>query len=309
MRLALMIEGQEGVTWEDWLALAETCESTGVPALFRSDHYLSGTDEARPTLDAWSTLSALAARTTRLELGTLVSPGTFRHPAVLAHNAATADEVAGGRIVLGIGAGWMEREHEAYGIDFFTARERVARFAEQLEILHGLLRQERFSFAGEHYRLHDAPGLGRSALPILVGGSARPGTAYPAAHFADEYNTLFATTAELQERTRTLDEACARAGRDPGTLRRSVMAPLVLGHSAADVHASAQRIAERFGRDSDAVLDRYGDIGLVGTPERVLERLREVESLGYERVMLQHLVHDDLETVALVGRELVPALG
>ena len=308
MRLALMIEGQEGVTWNDWVALAETCEANGIEALFRSDHYISGTDDGRPVLDAWATVAALAARTRTLQLGTLVSPGTFRHPAVLARNAATVDEVSDGRIVLGMGAGWMEREHEAYGFDFFTARERVARFAAQIEIVHGLLRQERFSFSGPYYRLRDAPGLRRLALPILVGGSARPGTAEPAARFAEEYNTLFATTAELQERKRTLDEACERVGRDPATLRRSLMAPLVLGTSNSDVHASARRIGERFGRDAGTVLERYGEIGFVGTPERVRERLHEIEALGYERVMLQHLVHDDLDTVALIGRELVPPL-
>src|SRR5438874_7463955 len=154
-----MIEGQEGVTWDDWVALAEACEEHGVEALFRSDHYLSGFDESRPVLDAWATLSALAARTTRLRLGTLVSPVTFRHPAVLARQAATADEVSGGRIELGIGAGWMEREHEAYGIDFSSARDRVARLGEQVEIVHGLLRDERVDFDGTFYELHGAPGL------------------------------------------------------------------------------------------------------------------------------------------------------
>src|SRR5919204_2158777 len=156
-----MIEGQEGVTWEQWVALAEACEEHGVETLFRSDHYLSGFDESRPALDAWATLSALAARTTRLRLGTLVSPVTFRHPAVLARQAATADEVSGGRIELGIGAGWMQREHEAYGIDFPPTQARMSRLAEQLEIVHGLLREERVSFEGEHYRVVDAPGLHR----------------------------------------------------------------------------------------------------------------------------------------------------
>src|SRR2546421_7369812 len=150
VRLALMIEGQEGVTWDDWVALAETCERSGIEALFRSDHYISWSDERRPVLDAWATLAGLAAHTTKLQLGTLVSPGTFRHPVVLARNAATADEISGGRVTLGIGAGWMQREHEAYGFEFATARERVARFAEQLEIVHGLLRDDRTSFDGTY---------------------------------------------------------------------------------------------------------------------------------------------------------------
>jgi F420-dependent oxidoreductase-like protein len=309
VRLALMIEGQEGVTWKDWVALAETCEANGVEALFRSDHYLSGTDEERPVLDAWATIAGLAARTTKLELGTLVSPATFRHPSVVARNAATADEIAGGRVTLGLGAGWMEREHEAYGFEFTTAPERVTRFAEQLEIAHGLLRQERLSFSGRYYRLEQAPGLRRPGLPILVGGSAHRGTVEPAVRFADEYNTFYATIDEARERKAKLDAACERAGRDPATLRYSLMAPCVLATTDGGVRASAQRIAERFGRDADTVIQRYGERGPVGTVPRVVEWLREVEAIGVERVMLQHLVHDDLDTVALIGRELVPAVG
>jgi alkanesulfonate monooxygenase SsuD/methylene tetrahydromethanopterin reductase-like flavin-dependent oxidoreductase (luciferase family) len=308
VRLALMIEGQEGVTWDDWVALADACEEHGVEALFRSDHYISGSDESRPVLDAWATIAGLAARTTKLELGTLVSPGTFRHPSLLARNAATADEISGGRIVLGMGAGWMEREHEAYGFEFATTRERVARFAEQLEIVHGLLHDVRVDFDGEHYRLQDAPGLGRPDLTILVGGSAKPGTTGPAVRFADEYNCVFGTFSDAHERKRALDEACERGGRDPATLRYSLMAPLVVGRDQGELHESARHIGSRFGRAPDDVLERYAKSGPVGTVEQVVERLQELESLGFERVMLQHLAHRDLDTVALIGRELAPAV-
>jgi len=304
-----MIEGQEGVTWDDWIALAETCEGAGVEALFRSDHYVSMSDERRPVLDAWATIAGLAAHTTKLELGTLVSPATFRHPAVLARNAATADEISGGRVTLRMRAGWMEREHEAYGFEFATARARVARFGEQLEIVHALLREERVTFDGTYYHLQDAPGLNRAQLPLLVGGSAKPGTAVPAVKFADEYNTFFATVEEVRERKQRLDEACERAGRDPATLRYSLMAPCVIGVDETAVRASARRISERFGRDEGQVIERYGERGPVGTIDQVVERLREIEELGYERVMLQHLVHDDLETVELIGRELVSRVG
>src|SRR5437764_8790432 len=148
-----MIEGQQGVTWDQWVALAETCEANGVEAMFRSDHYLSSSDESRPALDAWGTTTALAARTTTLQLGTLVSPGTFRHPSVIARMAATADEVSGGRISLGLGAGWMKREHDAYGFVFSSARERAARLAEQVEIAHRLLRERHVTFSGRFYEL------------------------------------------------------------------------------------------------------------------------------------------------------------
>jgi F420-dependent oxidoreductase-like protein len=308
VRLALMIEGQEGVTWEDWVALADACEEHGVEALFRSDHYISGFDETRPALDAWATLAGLAARTTRLQLGTLVSPGTFRHPSVLARAAATTDEISGGRVTLGIGAGWMEREHDAYGFEFATARERVARFGEQLEIVHRLLRDDSVDFDGAYYELRGAPGLKRRTLPILVGGSAKPGTAEPAVRFADEYNTFFATIDEIKERKRTLDEACERAGRDPATLRYSLMAPCVVGRDERELHESARRVGARFGREPQEVLDRYGQYGPVGTVEHVVERLQQIEEIGYERVMLQHLAHQDLETVALIGREIAPAV-
>jgi F420-dependent oxidoreductase-like protein len=302
-----MIEGQEGVTWEHWVALASACEEHGVEALFRSDHYISGFDVQRPVLDAWTTIAGLAARTTKLELGTLVSPATFRHPSVLARAAATADEISGGRVTLGIGAGWMEREHEAYGFDFATAKVRVARLAEQVEIVHGLLHEGRVDFEGQHYRLQDAPGLGRPDLPLLVGGSAKPGTTRPAVRFADEYNTLFANPDEVRARKQMLDEACEGAGRDPVTLRYSLMAPCVVGRDERELRESARRVGARFGRTPDDVLERNRDRP-IGTVEQVIEWLKQVEELGYERVMLQHLAHEDLDTVALIGRELAPAV-
>jgi alkanesulfonate monooxygenase SsuD/methylene tetrahydromethanopterin reductase-like flavin-dependent oxidoreductase (luciferase family) len=308
VRLALMIEGQEGVTWENWAAIAAACEEHGVEALFRSDHYISGTDETRPALDAWATISGLAARTTRLQLGTLVSPATFRHPSVLVRQAATADEISGGRVTLGMGAGWMQREHEAYGFDFGTAEERVAKFTEQLEIAHKLLHEERVDFEGAFYRLQDAPGLGRPDLPILVGGSAKPGTAKPAALFADEYNTLFSTLDEVRARMAALDRACEEVDRDPATLRRSLMAPLVVGRDEREVLESARRIGSRFNRDPQEVLDRYGQFGPVGTVEEAAVRLRALEEAGIQLVMLQHLAHEDLDTIALIGRELAPAV-
>jgi alkanesulfonate monooxygenase SsuD/methylene tetrahydromethanopterin reductase-like flavin-dependent oxidoreductase (luciferase family) len=303
-----MIEGQEGVTWDDWVALASACEKHGVEALFRSDHYVSGFDESRPVLDAWTTIAGLAAITTTIELGTLVSPVTFRHPAVLARSAATADEISGGRVTLGMGAGWMEREHEAYGLEFGKAKERIAHLAEQVEIVYRLLHEERVTFAGERYHLNDAPGLDRPGLPILIGGSAKPGTIGPAVRFAAEYNTFFATMDEIRERKRTLDEACERAGRDPGTLRYSLMAPCVVGRDERELQDAARRVGARFGREPQDVLERYGEHGPVGTVEQVVERLNEIGEIGYERVMLQHLAHDDLDTVELIGRELVPVV-
>jgi len=165
-----------------------------------------------------------------------------------------------------------------------------------------------YSFKDGFMHPGDAPGLGRPDLPILVGGSAKPGTAGPAVRFADEYNALFGTLDQVRERKQLLDEACERGGRDPSTLRYSLMAPCVIGRNEQEVLESARRIGARFGRSPEDVLERDREHGPVGTIAQAVERLKQIEEIGYERVMLQHLAHDDLETVALIGRELAPAV-
>ena len=220
-----MIEGQEGVSWPDWCALADACEQHGVPTLFRSDHYISQSDETgRVAHDAWTTLAGLAARTTTLRLGTLVSPATFRLPGLLANAAATVDHISGGRIELGLGAGWMEREHRAYGFPFPETATRLAMFAEQLEIVHRLWSDERVDFHGAHYTLEDAPAQPKPVQqphpPLLVGGSGTRGTAEPAARFADEYNTPFASPEDFARIRAKVQQACEATGR---TLRYSTM--------------------------------------------------------------------------------------
>ena len=207
-----MIEGQEGVTWEHWCALTAACEEHGVETLFRSDHYISQGDEASNVAhDAWTTIAALTARTSKLRFGTLVSPATFRAPGLLANAAATADHVSGGRIELGLGAGWMEREHRAYGFPFPETSARVEMLAEQVEIVHRLWTDERLDFHGRHYTLEDAPAQPKPVQqprpPLLVGGSGGRGTFEPALKFADEYNTPFVSPDEavvIREKTRPL---------------------------------------------------------------------------------------------------------
>jgi F420-dependent oxidoreductase-like protein len=310
-----MIEGQEDVSWGDWLALARACEEHGVPALFRSDHYLSVSGHGgRGSLDAWSTVNALGAVTSRLRLGTLVSPATFRHPAVLAKSAVTADHVSGGRVEIGMGAGWLEAEHRAYGFEFPDVRTRLEMFAEQLEIVHRLLTEERTSFSGRHYRLDNCPGLPKAVQqprpPVIVGGSARRGTLEPAVRFADEYNTIFATVDEVRERRARLDEACGRAGRDPTTIRYSLMTGCVVGSDRAEARERMARVLARSGGGGDpeqALRERAGH-WVVGSVDEAVERLRALQAAGLDGVMLQHLDHTDLDAVALIGRELVPAV-
>src|SRR5947209_16088 len=203
MRVCLMVEGQEDVSWDQWVALAQTAERSGFEALFRSDHYLSvqGHPE-RGALDAWTTLAALAAVTGTIKLGTLVSPATFRHPSVLAKSVVTVDHVSGGRVELGIGAGWHEAEHRAYGFPFADTRTRMDVFAEQIEIVHGSWKPGPFSFDGEHYRVEELDALPKPLQQphprLLVGGSGGPRSLALAAKWADEYNTPFPSRDECR---------------------------------------------------------------------------------------------------------------
>src|SRR6478672_8329622 len=236
-----MIEGQEGVSWQQWCDLADACETHGVDTLFRSDHYISQSNESGNVAhDAWTTLAGLAARTTTLRLGTLVSPATFRLPGLLANAAATVDHISGGRVELGLGAGWMEREHRAYGFPFPETATRLAMFAEQLEIVHRLWTDDRVTFDGEHYRLDDAPAQPRPLQhphpPILVGGSGTRGTAVPAARYADEYNTPFASPDDVARIRAKVEHACETTGR---TLRYSTMTTCLIGETRDDALARA----------------------------------------------------------------------
>ena len=310
-----MIEGQEGVTWEQWCALAAACEEHGIETLFRSDHYLSQTNEdGNVAHDAWTTLAALAARTTTLRLGTLVTPVTFRLPSLLANAAATVDHVSGGRIELGLGAGWMEREHRAFGFPFPETPVRLAMLAEQLEIVHRLWTEPHVDFLGRHYTLENAPGLPKPVQrphpPLLVGGSGTRGTAEPAARFADEYNHPFVSVEGFAAMRAKVARACERAGRDPATMRFSTMTGCVIGATRAEALERAQELYARIRRDVefDTWLEHYAQRAVVGSIDEAAARLREYKRAGCERVMLQHLLHADLEPVRLIGRELAPAV-
>jgi len=316
MRLCAMVEGQEGVTWEQWVALADVCERAGLDGLFRSDHYLSvvGRGE-RPSLDAWATLAALAERTTRIRLGTLVSPVTFRHPSVLAKVVATVDHISDGRVELGLGAGWNEGEHEAYGFSFPDLGQRMEMLEEQLEIVRRLWMEETVTFSGRHYRLEACPAMPKPLQephpPIIVGGQAGPRSIALAARFANEYNTLLASVDDCRERKARLVGACESAGRDPGTLSLSLMATCVVGTDRAEVVARVRRVLEAWGaddQDPEHVLAERAKRWIAGTPDEVIERMRALEDAGVDRVYLQHLAHTDVEMLALVGAEVVPAL-
>ncbi len=301
-----MIEGQEGVTWPQWRALAAACEEHRIPTLFRSDHYqnLDGQHPERGALDAWGTTNALAALTTTLRLGTLVSPASFRHPSVLAKLVVTADHVSGGRIDLGIGAGWHQREHDAYGFPFAPTKTRMDVLNEQLQVLMGHWGPDRFSFEGEHYILSDLDAQPKPVQQphphLIMGGLAAARSAALAARFADEYNTPFPSLEEVRSRRSQVAEACERAARDP--IPFSAMIGTVLGSDRADLEDRARRVAELTGRDQDSVLGDPPNGWIVATVEQAAEQFAAYRDAGLHRVMCQTLVHDDLDAVALVGR-------
>jgi alkanesulfonate monooxygenase SsuD/methylene tetrahydromethanopterin reductase-like flavin-dependent oxidoreductase (luciferase family) len=277
MRICLMVEGQEGVSWQQWLDLAQAAEAAGLEGLFRSDHYRSiGRGDPAGSLDAWTTLAALAARTERLRLGTMVSPVTFRPASVLAKSAVTVDHISNGRVELGIGAGWFEAEHVTYGFRFATTRERLDELDRQLAEI-----TRQWTEADDVW----PKPLQEPRPPIIVGGRARPRTVAAAVRWADEYNTVFPTVEEARERKRILDDAAREAGREP--LRYSMMIGCAVGRDEAEVR-------ERLARGP-------GTPPISGTVEQVVERLRAYEAVGVERAMLQHLAHEDVAMVELLG--------
>ena len=313
MRVCLMIEGQEDVSWDQWLALASACEESGIEGLFRSDHYLSvfrAETGGRGSLDAWATINAMAAVTSTLRLGTLVSPATFRHPSELAKVVVTADHVSGGRVELGLGAGWHEPEHRAYGFPFPPIRERMDRLEEQLAIVHGSWTESSFSFTGAYYGLDGLDAQPRPVQrphpPLLMGGSGGPRSAALAARYADEYNTPFASLEEIRTRKARVEAACAEAGRDP--IPFSLMTGVLVGRDHDEVHEKVAALA--FVRDDPGtdLQTLLAETWLAGTVDEVGEQLVALRDAGVHRVMLQHLLHTDLSTVEIIGRELAPAL-
>jgi F420-dependent oxidoreductase-like protein len=306
VRVCMMVEGQEGVTWEQWVSLALACEEAGLDGLFRSDHYLSfGHPRVRPVLDAWTTLAGLARATERIKLGTLVSPATFRHPSNLAKAVATVDHISNGRAELGLGAGWNLAEHKAYGFPFPSTRVRMEMFAEQAEIVHRSWSAGPFDFAGAHYSID-----GLDALPkplqephpnLIVGGQAGPKSVAVAAKWADEYNTTFATPEECAARRRAVADGWEREGRDPASLVFSVMTGCIVGDDGDDLGRRAQKLMLAEGDPHEWLLSLPPPY-ITGTVEQAAAKLQALAEAGVDRIMLQMQAHDDVAMVHVCGR-------
>jgi F420-dependent oxidoreductase-like protein len=304
MQLRIFTEPQQGASYDDLLRVARATEDLGFDAFFRSDHYLSmgkGSGQPGPT-DAWLTLAALARDTSRVRLGTLVSPVTFRLPGPLAIAVAQVDQMSGGRVELGLGAGWYEDEHTAYGIPFFTTAGRFDRFVEQVEIVHGLLTtpdEARFSYDGTYYTLADSPALPKPVQsprpPLILGGAARRRGAALAARYADEFNAGFQSvtaTNEIFDRVRAATETTGRS------LVYSSAQVLCVGRDEGEV----ARRAAAIGRDVSELRDN----GLAGTPAQVIEKISRFGEIGASRMYLQVLDLGDLDHLELVAAEVLP---
>jgi F420-dependent oxidoreductase-like protein len=307
--LRIFTEPQQGASYDTQLALARESEALGFDAFFRSDHYMRIGDGSRgpgPT-DSWVTLAGLARETQTIRLGTLVTSATFRYPGPLAIAVAEVDAMSGGRIELGLGAGWYEQEHTAHGIPFPPLGERFERLEEQLAIVTGLWATpdgERFSYQGTHYEVTDSPALPKPAQrprpPILVGGWGQTRTPRLAARYADEFNVAFGPVDAVGPRFEAVTAACEREGRDPATMTCSVAVTVCCGEDEAAV----ERRAAAIGQPADDL--RAG--GVAGTVPEVVDRLGAYAGAGAARIYLQILDQTDLDHVRLIAAEVVPAL-
>jgi F420-dependent oxidoreductase-like protein len=319
MRFALMTEPQQGLTYDESLAITRTAEEAGFETYFRSDHYSSfpgGSNE--PTTDAWATLAGLARETTRIGLGVLVSPVTFRSPGNLAKVVTTVAEMSGGRVELGMGAGWNELEHQRYGLPFPSTRERFDMLEEQLAIVHGVWTEpDGWSYKGRYWQVENtffrpkpAAPAGRRHPNLIIGGAGGPRMARLVATYADEINISSATPEDAAAGFARVDDACRAAHRDPKTVTRSAMVGVLVGRDESELRARVKDQMEMLGRgandpESDRWLAERRKRWIMGTPDEARARVREFAAAGVQRIMLQDFLPRDLEMVRLLGEVFV----
>ena len=310
LELNVMIEGQEGLNWERWQRLARAAEDGGFAGLYRSDH-LTGLfgDSTRPSLETWASLPYLATATRRIRFGPIVSPMTFYQPAILAKRAAAIDQLAGGRFDLGIGAGWNEMEHRMFGIPFPPLRERMDRFEAGARAIRAFWRGTPVTLEQPYTPLVDAqsfplPAGGR----LVVGGRGERRTMRVAAELADEWNVTRVTYDEYPRKLEVLAGHCRAVGRDPAEIRLSLMAPIVIGRTRAEVAARLARGREWFPRVPESEAEWRAQSFLLGSVDEVVRDLRRWQGLGVQAVMFQCLDIDDLVALELIAREVIPAV-
>ncbi|HLH22695.1 MAG TPA: TIGR03560 family F420-dependent LLM class oxidoreductase [Chloroflexota bacterium] len=317
MKLGVLVETEDGLTWDRWRRIVAAVERLGFESLWLSDHFLSLSSSERESLECWVALTVAAAETTRVRLGPLVSPMTFRPPALLARMAVAVDHLSGGRLVLGVGAGWNDVEHRAYGIPYPPARERLDLLAEGIEVIRRLCEEGPAHYVGRYYQLDGADlqpkPRQRPRLPLLIGGMGERRTLPLVARYADEWNLTTADPALYRAKSERLAACCREIGRDPATIARSVAVGLLVGRDAAELGARCEVLRRLLPRLAPLSLGEIPEamraVGwVVGTPAEVAAQLRALAAAGVERAMLQLTDQTDLAALELVAHEVMPEL-
>ncbi len=306
IQIALMVEGQNGMNWPRWQRIVRAAEDFGFAGLYRSDHFTNANPPDIDSLELWVSLTWLACHTQRIEFGPLVTPVSFRHPTLTARMAAAVDDLSGGRLILGLGAGWQVREHHNYSHELLGLPERFERFEEGVEIISLLLYSDTpFDYDGSYYQLHEAILLPRPARrggpPILIGGNGEKRTLPLAAQIADEWNAVYLPSAEFSRLNSLLDDLLHAESREPAEVRRSMMTGCVFGRDASDV---AQKVSHRTQNKRDAKQLHQNGV-IVGTAAEIQDQLSELEDAGVERVMLQWLDLDDIDGLQSLAEKIL----
>ena len=295
-----MIEGQEGLNWERWRRICSDVDSLGFASLRRSDHLISlMNDSARDCIECWASLAPAAEWTKRIEFGPMVSPMTFRLPGVLAKQAASVDALSGGRLILGVGAGWNENEHDVFHIAFYTQRERFNNLESGIRLMREAWEKSN-------------PKPARNPIPLLIGGKGAKRTLPLVAREAAEWNHSTLNADAFRELSATLDRCCQELGRDPRSIKRSVMTSFIIGRDVSELQDRAARVGQVIptlrGLNPGQVLDNRRQAWFVGTPEEIAEQMREYAKLGVDLFMLQHFLLDDSDALRLLAEEVIPSV-
>ncbi|HBX69853.1 MAG TPA: LLM class F420-dependent oxidoreductase [Chloroflexi bacterium] len=305
--VAIMIEGQNGLNWPGWQRIATAVEDLGFAGLYRSDHYTNANPPDMDSLELWVSLTWLASHTKRIEFGPLVSPVSFRQPTMTARMAAAVDDLSGGRLTLGLGAGWQEREHKNYSWDLLDIPQRFARFEEGLEIITRLLQDENpVDFEGNFYQTWEATVLPRPTRPggppILIGGNGPQRTLPLVARYAKEWNAVYLPPNEIKDLNRKLDQLLVAQGRHPGEVRRSLMTGCIFGKNTAEVRQKVEQKTKGKNKPKDLVKRGLA----VGTANAIAEQIEKMSEAGIQRVMLQWLDLDDLDGLEALAVGVLP---
>ena len=317
VELSIAVEGVFGLTWPAWKRLVRAVEDLGFAGLYLADHVVPPDPPDYPALDVVVALAYAAEHTARVRVGSLVAPLSYRDPVLLARQAAALDDLSRGRMILGVGAGWLEREHDMFGYDLGDVPTRMARLEEGLQVITSLLRAEApVAFAGTFFRLHDAvlPGPRRPDSPPVLVGASGPQRGLPlVARYADVWSAQQLTPAELREHSAMLDDLLREAGRQPGDVRRTFNAPVVCGHTSAELAARMggfRRYADWAALSVDELLATLHEwfVPMIGTPEEVVAQIRAYEAAGIAEVTLQWFDTDDVEGLEMLAAEVLPQL-